>query len=123
MKVKFSDILSANESLTKLSQERLPVSESLTLARLIKKLNDEMSFFNGQREKLLIQYAEKSDDEGGYLVPKENITQFKKDFDELLNSEVETETEKIKITLQKDSRIEPATVLGCEIFCEFEEEK
>lgn len=123
MKVKFSDILSANESLTKLSQERLPVSESLALARLIKKLNDEISFFNEQREKLLIQYAEKSDDEGGYLVPKENLKLFKKDFDELLSIEVETETEKIKITLQKDSRIEPATVLGCEIFCEFEEEK
>jgi hypothetical protein len=121
MKVKFSDILDANGALGKLSQERLPVGQSVSLARLIKKLNEEMNLFNDQRERLLKQYGEYKDDAGGYEIPKGNLPTFRKDFDELINSEVETGTDKIKITLQKDSTIEAAVILGCEIFCEFEE--
>ena len=121
MKVKFSDILDANGALGKLSQERLPVRQSVSLARLIKKLNEEMALFNEQRERLLIQYGERQDEEGGYLIPKENQADFRKDFEELMKSEVETGTDKIKITLQKDSTIEAAVILGCEVFCEIEE--
>lgn len=121
MTVKFSDILDANTALGKLSQERLPVRQSVSLARLIKKLNEEMNLFNEQRERLLKQYGEYKEGAGGYEIPKENLPTFRKDFDELINSEVETGTDKIKITLQKDGTIEAAVILGCEAFCEFEE--
>lgn len=120
MKVKFSDILDANGALGKLSQERLPVGQSVSLARLIKRLNEEINLFNDQRERLLKQYGEYKEDEGGYEIPKENLPEFRKDFDELMASEVGV-PDKIKITLQKDSTIEAAVILGCEVFCEFEE--
>lgn len=123
MTVKFKDILDAEKALGKLSQERLPVRQSVALARLIKKLNEELQIFNDQREKLLIQYGEYKENEGGYLVPKENLEAFSKDFNILLGSTCELEGEKIKITLQKDSTIEAAVILGCEKFCEFEEEE
>ena len=123
MTVKFKDILDAEKALGKLSQERLPVRQSVALARLIKKLNEELQIFNDQREKLLIQYGEYKENEGGYLVPKENLEAFRKDFDILLGSSCELGGEKIKITLQKDSTIEAAVILGCENFCEFEEEE
>lgn len=121
MKVKFSDILEANGALSKLSQERLPVGQSVSLARLIRTLNDEMTLFNDQRERICKQYGEYKEDSGGYEIPKGNLPMFRKDFDELINSEVETGTDKIKITLQKGSTIEAAVILGCEAFCEFEE--
>lgn len=121
MKVKFSDILEASEHMGKLSRERLPVGQSISLARLIKRLNEEMTIFSQQREKLLIQYGELNEEEGTYLVEKDNAEAFREDYDELLKSEVETGTEKLKITLQKDSSIEALVLLGCEKFCEFEE--
>lgn len=120
MKIKFSDILEANEALGKITKERLPVREALSLARLIKRLNEEMTFFNQQRERLLVQYG-KEQESGEFIVEKENLPEFIKDYEELLKSEVETGTEKIKITLQKDSTIEAAVIVGCEKFCEFEE--
>lgn len=120
MKVKFSDILEANEALGNVTKERLPVREALSLARLIKRLNEEMTFFNQQRERLLVQYG-KEQESGEFIVEKENLPEFIKDYEELLKSEVETGTEKIKITLQKDSTIEAAVIVGCEKFCEFEE--
>lgn len=120
MKVKFSDILEANEALGKITKERLPVREALSLARLIKRLNEEMTFFNEQRERLLVQYG-KEQESGEFIVEKENLPEFIKDYEELLKSEVETWSEKIKITLQKDSTIEAAVIVGCEKFCEFEE--
>ena len=76
MTVKFKDILDAEKALGKLSQERLPVRQSVALARLIKKLNEELQIFNDQREKLLIQYGEYKENEGGYLVPKESLEEF-----------------------------------------------
>lgn len=120
MKVKFSDILEANGALSRLTQERLPVGQSVSLARLVKKLNDEMTLFNEQREKLCMQYGEFREDEGGYEILKDKLPEFRRDFDELMASEVGV-PDKIKITLQKDSTIEAAVLLGCEVFCEFEE--
>lgn len=121
MTVKFSDILNADKALGKLSEERLPVKQSVGLARLIKSLNGEMEIFNEQREKLLIHYGEYKENEGGYEIPKENLEAFRKDFNTLLDSEVELENEKLKITLPEGSTIEAAVILGCEKFCEFEE--
>ena len=121
MTVKFSDILNADKALGKLSDEKLPVKQSVALARLVKKLNEEIEIFSDQREKLLIQYGEYKENEGGYLVPKKNLEVFKKNFNILLDSEVELEGGKIKITLPENSTIEAAVILGCEKFCEFEE--
>ena len=120
MKVKFSDILEANGALSKLSQERLPVGQSVSLARLIRTLNEEMTLFNDQRERICKQYGEFKENEGGYEIPKDKLPEFRRDFDELMASEVEV-PDKIKITLQKGSTIEAAVILGCEVFCEFEE--
>lgn len=121
MTVKFSDILNADKAFGKLSEERLPVKQSVGLARLVKKLNSEMEIFNEQREMLLSRYGEYKAEMGGYEIPKENLEAFRKDFNTLLDSEVELEGERLKIVLPEESTIEAAVILGCEKFCEFEE--
>lgn len=114
----FKTLTDAAESLSKLSQEKIKVSEAVKLARLIKKISGELDIFNEQRKKLLDEFGELNEKENRFEFKGENAEKFKEAFDELLNTETEEKIEKVKIL--SDVSISAADALALEEFVEFE---
>ena len=96
MNVKLIQILSARDTLSRLGERTLPVKQSYRLAKLIKAINNEMSVYEGERIKLCEKYGTLSEDKTKYDI--HDMEGFTRDFEELLNQEVELEAKPIDIS-------------------------
>ncbi|MEE1245814.1 MAG: hypothetical protein UHL70_01000 [Acutalibacteraceae bacterium] len=96
MNVKLIQILSARDILSRLGERTLPVKQSYRLAKLIKAINNEMSVYEGERIKLCEKYGTLSEDKTKYDI--HDMEGFTRDFEELLNQEVELEAKPIDIS-------------------------
>lgn len=118
MKTTFGKILAAKDALHSLSQEKLPVGEAVALARLIRRLDEELRIFGEQRGKLLEEYGETTAD-GGVEIAPEKRADFETELKALLDVAVEFDGDKLSITPQ---RISAAGILATEDFIDYQEE-
>lgn len=95
IKIRLHKLLEAKESLQKLSVIELPLKTSYKLAKMIKKINEELSFFEDERLKLCKKYGKFDEATTTYMVEDANMFEFKKEFTELLNIEAEFDCERI----------------------------
>lgn len=116
MKATYKQIVSSIESLGKLSKKELPMREAIALARLIKKLNGELEVFNDKQRELFKKYGTE-DESGGFKIEKECQADFSKEFDELLNVEIDIDAE--KAVIEKEIDVEAAIIIDTENFVEF----
>ena len=117
MKIKYSDILNADEALSQIAKEKVTISEAVSVSRLIKAIQEEFEIFNQHQKDLLDKYGTVVD--GNYKIEDgENLKKFNKDFSELLNCEVDIAIEPVKIT--SDIKINAETVMLGEKFIIFE---
>lgn len=97
----YIELMSKKGTLEALSNKSMKASESVKLAKLIKKYNEEIEIFNGLRSKLIDKYKVTSD--GDELKVNEGDTdEFVKELSDLLNTEVEDAPEEIVITSDID---------------------
>jgi hypothetical protein len=118
MKVSNGDIFNAREALQTLIKERLPVKVSYRLARLAKKVSDQLTIIEEVRTNLVKQYGET--DENGNLSIKpgaKNMAPFLTDFNELMGQEVEIDADIIKLP-EDGLTIEPSVLLALDKFIE-----
>lgn len=118
MKTNYKTIVEAAPALSKLSKLDIKAQEAVKLARLINKIEAELKPFEETRNKLLKKYGEEIENER-YKIKDENRSEFEKEFQDLLNSEVEIDAE--KFTIKSDVQISAASVIALSDVIEFEE--
>jgi flagellar biosynthesis component FlhA len=119
MKVSNGDIFNAREALQTLMKERLPVKVSYRLAKLAKKVNDQLAIIEEVRQGLVKQYGE-PDEKGEniqILAGSKNMAPFLTDLNELMGQEVDIDSEIIKLP-EEGLTIEPSVLLALDKFIE-----
>lgn len=97
MKLKISDLLSAKDALIVINQAKLPVKTSYSLSRSIKKIAEELEHFSEQHLALIKEYGEEGVEGGSWKVKPENMAEFSKRYDELLDVEVDIDVWKLPL--------------------------
>lgn len=98
IKIKLQNL---NQSIQTLSKEdifsiSLEGKTSFKIARILKELENEYSIFQKSRQNLILKYGEKdengnliTDDKGNFKIPKNNVNDFSRELDDLLETEIE----------------------------------
>ena len=127
--VKISDLLNSTETLQKLSQKDFKAKLAWSIARLLKAAEAEIQSFNDTRMNLIKKYGEKdennelvTDENGNCKINPEDIDIFSKELNELIDSEVEINANKIKMELLENLDFTPSDMAVLEPFVEFDEE-
>lgn len=130
IKVKISDLLNATETLQKLAQKDFKAKLAWTISKLLKQAEAEIQSFNETRMTLVKKYGEKdendeliTDDKGNCKIVQECIDDFSNELDELLNTEVEINANKIQMSLLEDVKFTPADMAVLEPFVDMEEDE
>ena len=126
--VKLSDLVNSTETLQKLAQKDFKAKLAWTIARLLKAADAEIQGFQETRMELIKKYGEK--DENGELITDENgnckispetTSNFNVEFNDLINSEIEINANKIRIELLEDVDFTPSEMAILEPFIETDE--
>lgn len=120
IKIKLHTLVEAREPLQNLSTKELPLKTSYKLAKAIKKVNDELTFFEEERFKLCKKYGKLDETSTAYEVEDANMPKFKQEYVELLNIEVELDCE--KVLLPDSISIKPIDLLILDGLVEIEED-
>lgn len=125
IEVQVKDIVNSTEIFSALSQKKLNMRMAYQLAKIIKEVQKEFELFQETRMKLINEYAER--DEGGQLkvdennnftIPKEKIQDFQKELNELLETQVELQINKINLDELEDVKFTPMELIKIEKFVE-----
>lgn len=126
--VKFSDLINSTEVLQKLARTELRAKVAWQVSKLLKLAETEMQNFNETRLEVLKKYGEK--DENGELITDENnnckivpseIANFNNELNELLNTQIEINANKLDIDDLDDINFTPAEMNTLESFIDFGE--
>lgn len=126
--VKISELLNSTEVLQKLSRTDLKAKPSWKVARLLKSADVEIQEFNDTRLKLIQKYGQKdengelvTDADGNCQIIQESIAQFSSELNELLNTDVEINADRIRIEDIEHLDFTPAEMSILEPFIDFGE--
>lgn len=97
MILKLSKIREIESCLRELVEQKLPIRIAYRLSIFIDEINVHLKKIEEMRVILVKKYGANTED-GSIVVPPENFEDFKNDFLELLEEEVEIKFEKIKIS-------------------------
>ncbi len=129
IKVKISDLLNGTEALKKLAETQLKAKLAWQVGRILKAADTEIQSFNDTRMDLIKKYGEKdengeliTDEKGNCKVMPDGIENFSNELNELINSEIEINANKISIDSLEDKEFTPAEMSQLEPFVDFEEE-
>ena len=127
--VKISELLNSTETLQKLSQKDFKAKLAWSIARLLKAAEAEIQSFNDTRMNLIKKYGEKdengeliTDESGNCKIQADDVDIFGKELNELVESEVEINANKIKMNLLEDIDFTPSDMAVLEPFVDFDEE-
>ena len=123
MKVTLKDIVESQEVMRTLSNKPLRGRVAFKVARLLKKLEAELTTFNDTRVKLIESYAKK-DEEGNYITNDKNEYQFDQDnankfveeINKLLLEELDIDANPILVDEIEDLDFTPAEMAALEPF-------
>lgn len=125
MIVTLGNIVDSQDVMRALSNKQLRGRVAFKVARLLKKLEVELTTFNDTRLKLIESYAKK-DEEGNYVTNDKNEYQFDGDnankfieeFNKLLSEKIEIEANPILIDEIEELNFTPAEMAVLEPFIE-----
>lgn len=126
--VKISDLLNSTETLQKLAQKDFKAKLAWSIARLLKSAEAEIQSFNDTRMNLIRKYGQKdengeliTDENGNCKIEQESINEFTNELNELVNTEVEINANKIDINLLENIDFTPSDMAILEPFVDIGE--
>ena len=129
IKVQINDLLNSTEALQKLSKTDLKAKLAWQVARLLKAADKEIQEFNETRLKLIQKYGEKdengeliTDEKGNCKILPDSLDSFSTELNELVNSEIELNVNKIAIDDLDSISFTRADMNSLENFIDFGEE-
>ena len=125
--VKLQDIMESQEVMRTLSNKQLRGRTAFKVARLLKKLEAELTTFNETRVKIIEQYAKK-DENGEFITNEKNEYQFDpeqankfvEEINKLLSEEIQVDANPILLSEIEDLDFSPAEIVALEPFMEEE---
>ena len=128
IKVKIAELLNSTDTLQKLSQKDFKAKLAWSVARLLKNAEKEIQEFNDTRMELIKKYGEKddqgeliTDEKGNCKILPDSISEFTNELNELIETEIELNANKIDIDLLENIDFTPAEMALLEPFIEMKE--
>ena len=109
MKITINEAYNIFQNLNELADKDLPIKTSYKILKLAKQLQIEMDVMEESRKKIAAKYSE-----DGESVDADKVSDFRKDFAEILNQEIEVEWEKIPIEELGDIKLNVKTMSAIE---------
>ena len=126
--VKISELLNSVDTLQKLAQKDFKAKLAWQIARLLKEAEKEIQSFNETRMNLIRKYGQKdengelkTDENGNCQIDSEYVGTFSDELNELLNTEVEINANKISLALLEDVDFTPSEMAILEPFVDIED--
>lgn len=121
MKLKNGDLFLCKEPLKRLvERDDIPIKYGLPIARLARKLGEEIDLIDQKREGLIRKYGEQKDKNVSITPESTNWEKFVNEFNELIEIEVEVNVKPVKIP--GDTIIPEKDLLSLMPFLEVEDE-
>lgn len=127
--VTLEQLLNSSDGLKQLSQKQLKARSAYIVSKLLKNVETELTTFNEARINLINKYGEKDekdelikDDKDNVRLLPEHINDFNNELQELLNTSIELNNNKIDIDDIGDVEFTPVEMTQLEPFIEFEDE-
>lgn len=114
MKLKLSQIVENEVSLSKLGEVKFPTKVSFKIARLVDKIAPDLKNYYKQKQELLEKYGKQEEKEGKvfYSFETDKAETFTKEIEDLLSLEIDVDFEPINITEIGDIEIEPKLLIS-----------
>lgn len=126
--VKIADLLNSTDVLQKLAQKDFKAKLAWSIARLLRTAEEEIKNFNETRMNLITKYGEKddngeliTDDNGNCKIVPESIVNFSNELEDLLQTEVEINANKIDIEQIENLNFTPSEISVLEPFIDMGE--
>ena len=103
------------------NSDQLSVMDAYRINRLVKKLNELNTEYNELKQKLLTQYGTPGEEEGSFIVEKENREAFAGEYNDLISIEHDLETEMLAFPSKLEDGISSADLNIMEMFFDLSE--
>lgn len=118
--MKIIQILEAHPSLQKFAAQDLSIKTLYKVSKLLRKLDEELAFYNEQRNKILAQYCDIVENR---YVPRENdVQKLNDEIQELTNVEIDCEINEVVIGCDEDIKLSYNDLIALEGFVRIEGE-
>lgn len=122
IQVKLIDVIGSTEVIKKLLDSPIKGRTAYKIAKLIKRLDEELALFNESRGKLLNKYAVKDEngqpiiENNGFKIALEHVEDFNRESAELLNTSITIDAEPIVLAEIENVEFTPNEMLTIEPF-------
>lgn len=123
MTITLQNILESQETLQSLSMKTLRGRTAYQVARLLKRLESELTAYNDTRMKLIEQYAKKAEDgtyelneRNEYQFTSENMQAYVEEINNLLQEKIELDVNPLNLDDLVDLEFTPADMVALEPF-------
>lgn len=118
IKLTLGQIASMNEIMGKIMEKPFPATMTFKIARLARELAKEVQTFEEARVKIAEKYGKKNDngildvsEDGKVSIPTEFINDCNREFNELINSEIEINANKIPLSAFENIELTPREMM------------
>ena len=98
------EIVSAVPALGKLANANLRLKTAYTLKKTADVLQQEVDFFEQERQKIIEKYGSVQED-GSVFIPEEHRTQADEEYARLLSMEVQPQFSRLRISISEDAKL------------------
>ena len=130
IELKIQDLLNSTDALQKLAKMNLKARLAWQVAKLLKVVDEEIQDFNKTRIEVIKKYGNKdengeliTDDKGNCKIEGSNLAIFNKELEELAETKIELQVNRIKISDLEDLDFTPAEMVQLELFLDMEDEE
>ena len=123
MRIRLSQIMSSQDAIKTLASQKLPVRTAYKIQKNLRLLEPEVSNFEKIRSQLIMEkYGEEEEgSNGSYKVPPENMKDYLKELNQLLDLEVTVDIQ--KVTLPENFEMLVSDVYALDWMIDFDEEE
>lgn len=119
--MKYLQVVNALPSLQKLAKQDMSIKKAYKISGLFNKLDDEMVFYNSQKEKILSKYC---DIVGNQYVPRrEDEIKLNAELNELLDTDIDCEVKEVVIDDCEDIKLSYNDIVALQGFVRIEGEE
>lgn len=117
--MKMIQVINALPALQKLAKQELSIKKLYKVSKLLNNLENEMSFYNEQRNKILTKYCDIADNQ--YVPRKEDEERLNAEMTELFNTDIECEIKEVTLGMDEDIKLSYNDLMALQGFVSLEE--
>ena len=125
IEIKLGEIMNSMDTMQKLANVSFKGKTAFQIARILKKLDEEIKTFNDTRSTLIQKYGVKDengklivDEQGNCKLREDGVVDFNKELNELLNTTIEINANKLDVNSLDEGDFTPADMIALEPFIE-----